>query len=82
MITWKKLDAGEYDSTDERFHIIKTWDRIYGNHWELYDREDTSPDNPNHGMYCEDSLKECKRVAEWILRKEKEDKTEFDMSIF
>ena len=31
MITWEKLDAGEYESEDGRFYIIKTYDRIYGN---------------------------------------------------
>ena len=40
MIKWKRLDAGEYESADERFHIIKGYDRIYGDHWILYDRNE------------------------------------------
>ena len=40
MIKWKRIEAGEYESEDERFHIEKAWNRIYGNHWELWDREE------------------------------------------
>ena len=37
-ITWIKKDAGEYESSDGRFYILKTYDRIFGNHWVLFDK--------------------------------------------
>lgn len=27
MIKWNKIEAGDYRSDDNRFHIIKTWDQ-------------------------------------------------------
>ncbi len=70
MITWVKLDAGEYESSDQRFYILKTYDRIHGNHWELQDR-----DEPDYyeGKYHEETLKDCKHRAEGIIKMEKED---------
>lgn len=58
-IKWKRLDAGEYESSDERFYIIKCWDRIFYNHWQLSDR--------TTGMeFARDTLKDCKLVAQDI----------------
>ena len=64
MIRWKRIEAGEYESEDERFHIEKTWNRIYGNHWELWDREE--PDRYK-GIYNEESLIACKLKAEMLM---------------
>lgn len=64
MIKWKKIEAGEYRSDDERFHIIKTWDRIYGNHWKLLD---SSVVDYYKGVYDEQTLSACKAKAEAIL---------------
>lgn len=63
MIQWKRIEAGEYMSADERFYIIKTWDRIYGNHWELHDK--SIPDYYK-GLYHEKTLLDCKLKAEAI----------------
>jgi len=68
MIDWIKLDAGEYESSNHRFYIIKDYDRIYGDHWLLQDRN--VPDYYK-GQYHEDTLRDCKGVAETILREEK-----------
>lgn len=64
MIKWKRIEAGEYYSEDGRFHIIKTWDRIYGNHWQLHDKN-----NPDYykGLYYERTLLDCKLKAEALL---------------
>lgn len=61
MIAWKKLEAGHYKSDDERFEIMQTYDRIYGDHWILYDKHE-----PNYykGQYDERTLRECKAKAE------------------
>ena len=67
MIAWKRIEAGEYESEDGRFHVLKTWDRIYGNHWQLLDR--TAPDLYK-GTYDEKSLLECKLKAEGIVNSE------------
>lgn len=58
---WNMIEAGEYWSEDERFHILKTWDRIHGNHWQLTDY------NTKKNIAC-DSLKQCKQVAEMIIQ--------------
>lgn len=65
MIEWVKLDAGEYQSKDERFYILKTYDRIYGNHWELRDRN--VPDYYK-SLHHEYTLKDCKLYAESIVK--------------
>lgn len=67
MIKWKRIEAGDYYSEDERWHIVRGWDRIYGDHWILCD---------THGDYYRDSydfdsLKQCKYVAENLEREEK-----------
>lgn len=40
MIVRKRLEAGYYKSEDERFEIMQTYDRIYGDHWVLYDNHE------------------------------------------
>lgn len=66
IIKWKKLDAGEYESSDGRFYILKSWDRIYGNHWQLWDR--SVPDKYK-GLYYEKTLIQCKVMAMSLLEK-------------
>lgn len=63
MIAWKRIEAGEYESEDGRFHILKTWDRIYGNHWQLQDKNE--PDYYK-SLYDEQTLLDCKMKAETI----------------
>ena len=61
MIKWTKIEAGYYKSEDERFEIMQTYDRIYGNHWVLHDNNE-----PNYykGQYDEQTLRDCKAKAE------------------
>ena len=61
MIKWVKLDAGEYESEDKRFYVLKTYDRIFGNHWILYDN---SIKDYYKRQFHEYSLKACKAKAE------------------
>ena len=61
MIAWKRLEAGHYKSEDERFEIMQTYDRIYGDHWVLYDNHEP---NRYKGKYDEGTLRECKAKAE------------------
>lgn len=72
MIKWKRIEAGEYVSEDERFHILKTWDRVYGDHWQLHDKN-----NPDYykGLYHEQTLLDCKLKAEAILSAEAKKET-------
>lgn len=58
---WNMIEAGEYWSEDERFRILKTWDRIHGNNWQLTDY------NTKENIAC-DSLKHCKQVTEMIMQ--------------
>jgi len=58
---WKKIEAGEYYSIDERFHIFKSWDRINGNSWQLTDHQSKQEFNY-------DTLKQCKNVADRLLK--------------
>ena len=62
-IEWITEGGGEYWSKDERFHILKNWNRIRGNHWYLFD-----------AVLCKnyeyDTLKECKSAAKRIVEKE------------
>ena len=67
MIQWKKKEAGEYESKDERFYILKSWDRIYGNHWELHDNNESNYDK---GTYHEETFLNCKLKAETIMKGE------------
>lgn len=67
MIKWKKIEAGEYLSADERFRILKTWDRIYGDHWVLHDSNE--PDYYK-GKYDCDTLIGCKLKAEAICNEQ------------
>ena len=72
MLSWKKLEAGEYESIDGRFYVTKNWDRIYGDHWTL---KDTTKADYYDGLHHENSLKDCKHIAEWILEQEKGEKS-------
>ena len=67
MIKWNKIEAGEYVSDSERFRIVKTWDRIYGNHWKLYDNAEPVSCK---GIYCENTLLDCKLKAETIANRD------------
>ena len=58
---WDMIEAGEYWSEDERFHILKTWDRINGNHWQLTDYK-------TNKSIAGDSLKHCKQIAVMIMQ--------------
>ena len=64
MLKWTKLDAGEYQDTTERFHAMKAWDRIYGDHWVLYDSKNIS----YKGKYDERTLLDCKLKAEALAK--------------
>lgn len=64
MIEWTRIEAGDYESHDERFHIINGWDRINYVHWVLYDRN-------TRKEYVGNSLKHCKQIAEEIVLKER-----------
>ena len=61
MIKWTRIEAGEYESEDKRFRIMKDYDRIYGEHWTLYDQ---TIDDWYKMQYHEATLKECKLKAE------------------
>ena len=63
MLNWKRIDAGEYESECGRFHILKIWNRVYGNHWRLQDRNE---ENYYKGQYHEISMTDCKLKAETI----------------
>lgn len=63
MIKWRRIEAGEYKSEDDRFLIIKTWNSIYGNHWEL---RDMSVPNRYKGTYIYSNLLDCKVRAEML----------------
>jgi len=68
MIKWKKLDAGEYESEDGRFYVLKTWNRLYGNHWTIRDRFEV---DYYKGLYNEETFLQCKLRAEYIINQEK-----------
>ena len=63
MLKWKRIEPGEYRSTDGRFYILKTWNRVYGNHWQLHDKANS---DYYKGLYLENTLLECKLKAEEI----------------
>lgn len=67
MIKWIRIEAGEYKSEDSRFYIMKTWNRMYGNHWCLHDRKEV---DYYKSLYLETSLMDCKLKAEAILSEE------------
>ena len=64
MIKWRKEEAGSYISEDGRFRIIKTWNRVYGNHWQM---RDTKEPDYYKGLYYERSFLDCKLRAEALL---------------
>ena len=68
MLKWVKKEAGEYESFMGRFHVLKTWDRIYGDHWQLRDRNE---EDYYKGLYHQNTLMECKLMAEAILERER-----------
>ncbi len=70
MIRWKRLEAGEYESEDGRFYVIRSYDRIYGEHWILRDKKE---ENYFKGQYHETTLRDCKAVAEVIGRENSHD---------
>lgn len=64
MIKWKRIEAGAYESEDKRFYITKTYDRVYGYHWVLYDK---SIKDFYKQKYHENTLLECKVKAEVLV---------------
>ena len=60
IMEWIKIEAGEYRSKDDRFHIFKSWDRIHGNSWQLTDLKTKQTLNY-------DTLKQCKSMAEDLM---------------
>lgn len=68
MLNWKRIEAGEYKESSGRFEIYSSYDRIYGDHWVLLDRND--PDYYK-GKYDESTLREAKAKAEAILSSER-----------
>lgn len=60
-IKWKKIQAGEYESEDGMFYILKKHNRLIGNYWELRDRTDLSY---FQGFYYENTFRDCKSKAE------------------
>lgn len=64
MIKWIREEAGVYHDKTGRLKIIKTWDRLYGNHWKLYDKEA----DIFEGVYHERTLLDCKLKAETIIK--------------
>lgn len=67
-LKWKRIEAGNYESEDGRFSILKTWDRLYGNHWSL--RDSNVEDYYKSKTAC-DSLAHAKYVAELTVNREK-----------
>lgn len=61
MIEWKRIKAGEYESEDKRFYIVKNIVKLY-NAWELLDGD---------VVYYSPTLSGCKRKAESIAKNEK-----------
>ena len=61
MIKWKREINGTYVSDCGRFQIWKSWDRIFGNHWKLYDNMEK---NYYKAQYHERTLLDCKLNAE------------------
>lgn len=66
-LQWKRIEAGEYESADGRFHVLQCWNRLYGEHWELTDN--TVQDYYKARTAC-DSLKHAKHVAELTINRE------------
>lgn len=65
---WKKVEAGRYKSEDGRFSARSKWDRCYGNHWVLYDKND--PTYEKQGIFIGSTLAKCKDYAERVKRHE------------
>ena len=58
------MASGEYESQDKRFYILQSYDRIYGNHWVLRDKNIA---DYYKQQYHENTLKDCKIKAETLL---------------
>ena len=67
MIEWVRNEAGVYEDVNGRFTVMKTYDRVYGNHWQLHDRNES---NYYKGLYDEASFRDCKLREEAILNRE------------
>lgn len=66
MLKWRKIEAGVYESEDERFYIVNTYDRVYGNHWLIRDRSK----EPYKGEYHQSTLTDCKALVKGIMNYE------------
>lgn len=66
-IQWQRIEAGEYRSLDGRWEVLKVWDRLYGDHWQLTDN--TIDDYYKKHTAC-DSLKHAKHVASLTVQRE------------
>lgn len=64
-LNWRKVEAGHYESTDGRFDIMKSYDCVFGNHWELHDSFEK---DWYKSRYHEYSLKECQAKAETLVK--------------
>lgn len=64
---WIKVEAGEYRSDNERFSILKSWNRINGGSWELTDFK-------TKRVLNYDTLKQCQSMAEDLLQLEEKRK--------
>ena len=68
MLNWKRIEAGEYEVSSGRFEIYASYDRIYGDHWVLHDRNEA---DYYKGKYDVCTLREAKAKAEAILSSER-----------
>ena len=64
-ISWKKIEAGHYESDDGRFNILKCYDNLFGNHWQLHD---CFIKDYYKACFHEYSLKDCKAKAETLAK--------------
>ena len=71
MLNWKRIVAGEYEESSGRFSVYASYDRIYGDHWVLRDRNES---NYYKGKYDERTLRDAKAKAEAILSSERKNK--------
>ena len=39
LVVWQKKGCGHYETTDGRFKATTSYDRSFGNHWKLFDKE-------------------------------------------
>jgi len=67
-MNWRKINIGHYITEDGRFEILRNYDRIFGNHWTLFDNYET--DYYKQQKAHEYTLKEAKAKAEGIIKQE------------